>query len=264
MNDIMARRDDRNLSFFGRLWDSQRGRHFQIITNVSILSLALLVWGIVFLFGLSGPTDPSKENIVALSWIGMLIGAIGTFYVGPEFFFYLGMKQTLDDILLLDSRAEVLRRRKEGEEAAIMLGVRYMSQMRELLEANEIPVGKNLINTPKVSTQNDISIEEKWWNNPDSVISRQLPGLGLLRELLVHRMLISITSITLISLLWNTIFGLASRDGSRSYTIDITERISGLTSFHHPSPHVDPVSIILILFVSFILYSTRSYNSKGN
>ena len=154
MNDIMARRDDRNLSFFGRLWDSQRGRHFQIITNVSILSLALLVWGIVFLFGLSGPTDPSKENIVALSWIGMLIGAIGTFYVGPEFFFYLGMKQTLDDILLLDSRAEVLRRRKEGEEAAIMLGVRYMSQMRELLEAHEIPVGKNLINSPKVSTQN--------------------------------------------------------------------------------------------------------------
>ena len=71
-------------------------------------------------------------------------------------------------------------------------------------------------------------------------------------------------AITLISLLWNTIFGLASRDGSRSYTIDITERISGLTSFHHPSPHVDPVSIILILFVSFILYSTRSYNSKGN
>ena len=194
----------------------------------------------------------------------MLIGAIGTFYVGPEFFFYLGMKQTLDDILLLDSRAEVLRRRKEGEEAAIMLGVRYMSQMRELLEAHEIPVGKNLINSPKVSTQNNISIEEKWWNNPDSVISRQLPGLGLLRELLVHRMLISITSITLISLLWNTIFGLASRDGSRSYTIDITERISGLNSFHHPSPHVDPVSIILILFVSFILYSTRSYNSKGN
>ena len=88
----MARRDERNLGFFGRLWDSQSGRHFQIITNVSILSFALLLWGIIFLFGLSGPTDPSKENIVTLSWIGMLIGAIGTFYVGPEFFFYLEKK----------------------------------------------------------------------------------------------------------------------------------------------------------------------------
>jgi hypothetical protein len=85
-----------------------------------------------------------------------------------------------------------------------------------------------------------------------------------LREALLAVGLVFITSITLISLLWNTIFGLASRDGNRSYTIDLTERISGLTSFHHSSPHVDPVSIILILFVSFILYSTRPYNSKGN
>ena len=260
----MARRDERNLGFFGRLWDSQSGRHFQIITNVSILSFALLLWGIIFLFGLSGPTDPSKENIVTLSWIGMLIGAIGTFYVGPEFFFYLEKKQTLDDILLLDSRAEVLRRRKEGEEAAIMLGERHMGLMRELLELHEIPVGKNLINSPKINTQTDFLVNEKWWNNPESVISRQLPGLGILRELIFHRILIFITSITLFSLLWNTIFGIASKEGTREYTIDLTERFSGLTSFHHTAPHFDPVSIILILFVSFILYSTRPYNSKGN
>ena len=203
----MARRDERNLSFFGRLWESQRGRHFQIVTNVSILSVALLVWGIIFLFGLSGPTDPSKENIVALSWIGMLIGAIGTFYVGPEFFYYLEKKQVLDDILLLDSRAEVLRRRKEGEEAAIMLGEKYMGMMRGLLELHEIPVGKNLTNSPIINSHSDANVEGNWWNNSDSALSHKLPGLDLIRELFFHRILILITSFSLIMLFWNTIFG---------------------------------------------------------
>jgi len=258
----MARRDERNLSFFGRLWESQRGRHFQIVTNVSILSVALLVWGIIFLFGLSGPTDPSKENIVALSWIGMLIGAIGTFYVGPEFFYYLEKKQVLDDILLLDSRAEVLRRRKEGEEAAIMLGEKYMGMMRGLLELHEIPVGKNLTNSPIINSHSDANVEGNWWNNSDSVLSHKLPGLDLIRELFFHRILILITSFSLIMLFWNTIFGIASMGGSREYTIDLTERISGISSFHHLAPHIDPVSIILILFLSFILYLTRPYNYK--
>jgi len=256
----MARREGRNLTFLGRLWESQTGRHFQIITNVSILSVSLLIWGIIFLFGLSGPTDPSKENIVTLSWIGMFIGAIGTFYVGPEFFYYLEKKQVLDDILLLDSRAEVLRRRKEGEEAAIMLGKRHMSLMRGLLELHEIPVGKNLISSPKIPTQSDSNVNLGWWNNSNSVLSRKLPGLNLLRELFFHRALIFTTFCSLLILFWNTIFGIASKNGSRDYTIDITEMISGFSSFHYHAPHLDPVSIILILFLSYILYSTRPYD----
>jgi hypothetical protein len=224
--------------------------------------VALLVWGIIFLFGLSGPTDPSKENIVALSWIGMLIGAIGTFYVGPEFFYYLEKKQVLDDILLLDSRAEVLRRRKEGEEAAIMLGEKYMGMMRGLLELHEISVGKNLTNSPIINSHSDANVEGNWWNNSDSTLSHKLPGLDLIRELFFHRILILITSFSLIMLFWNTIFGIASMGGSREYTIDLTERISGFSSFHHVAPHIDPVSIILILFLSFILYLTRPYNYK--
>jgi hypothetical protein len=224
--------------------------------------VALLVWGIIFLFGLSGPTDPSKENIVALSWIGMLIGAIGTFYVGPEFFYYLEKKQVLDDILLLDSRAEVLRRRKEGEEVAIMLGEKYMGMMRGLLELHEISVGKNLTNSPIINSHSDANVEGNWWNNSDSTLSHKLPGLDLIRELFFHRILILITSFSLIMLFWNTIFGIASMGGSREYTIDLTERISGFSSFHHVAPHIDPVSIILILFLSFILYLTRPYNYK--
>ena len=111
---------------------------------------------------------------------------------------------------------------------------------------------------------NDTGKEHYWWNNPNSVISRQLPGLNLLRELFFHRMIIILTSVTLVSLLWNMIFGLASMNGSREYTLDLTERISGSNSFHYLAPHIDPVSIILILFFFYLLYSTRPYDIKEN
>ena len=77
-------------------------------------------------------------------------------------------------------------------------------------------------------------------------------------------MIIILTSVTLVSLLWNMIFGLASMNGSREYTLDLTERISGSTSFHYLAPHVDPVSIILILFFFYLFYSTRPYDIKEN
>ncbi len=262
--DIMARRDEKQLGFFGRWWQSQSERHFQIITNVSILSVALLVWGIVFLFGLSGATDPSKEDIVTLTWFGMVIGGIGTFYVAPEFFYYLGQKQLLDDILLLDSRAEVLRRRKEGEDASILLGSKYMSQMRGLLEMHQIPVGKNLSVESSIPTRGleSSNTDNSWWNNTNSIISQKLPGLHILRELFFHRLIIVAILGSLITLVWNTIFGLATQSGSREYTIDLTEKISGASSYYHQATHIDPVSILLIVFFSLLLYSTRPFEHK--
>ena len=261
----MARRDEKQLGLFARWWKSQSDKHFQIITNVSILSAALLVWGIIFLFVLSGPTDPSKENIVTLTWIGMILGSLGVFYVAPEFFYYLEQKQTLDSILILDSRAEVLRRRKEGEDAAIMLGTRYMSSMRGLLETHEIPVGKNLSvesSTPNRSSKSSQSIEASWWNNSDSIISHSLPGLEVLRNLFFHRLIILMSLTVSVALIWNTLFGLATLSGSREYTIDLTERISGSTSYHHSAAHIDPVSILLIVFFLLILYTTRPFYNK--
>jgi hypothetical protein len=265
MFDIMARRDEQQRGLFAQWWANQSDRHYQIITNVSILSVALLVWGVVFLFGLSGASDPSKENLVALTWVGMVVGGIGTFYVAPEFFYYLGQKQLLDDILLLDSRAEVLRRRKEGEDAAIMLGSRYMKLMRGLLEMHQIPVGKNLSLgsiTPNRKSEILSSSKKSWWSNTDSVLSHRLPGLDILRTLFYHRLSILILLGSTIILSWNNLFGLATQSGSREYTIDLTERISGSSSYYQSAPHFDPVSIILILFFLLLLYSTRPFYDK--
>ena len=258
----MARRDDKKLGLFGRWWESQSDRHFQIITNVSILSVALLVWGIVFLFVLSGPTDPSKEHLVNPSWLGMLVGFVGTFYVAPEFFYYLEQKQTLDSILLLDSRAEILRRRKAGEDASIMLGTKHMSLMRGLLEMHEIPVGKNLTVESSIPSRHSKSNEESWWDNKNSIISHFLPGLDILKNLFFHRLMILMTLSASVALIWNTLFGLATLSGSREYTIDLTEKISGSSSYYHSATHIDPVSILLIGFFLLLLYSTRPFHDE--
>ena len=66
----------------------------------------------------------------------------------------------------------------------------------------------------------------------------------------------------LIILVWNTLFGLATQLGSREYTIDLTEMISGSSSYYYPAFHFDPVSILLIFFFLILLTSTRPFDNK--
>ena len=100
----MARRGTRKLGLFGRWWESQRDRHFQIITYSTIISVACLVWGFVFLFVLGGYGDPEQQALVPWRWLALVGGLVVAFYVAPEFFVYMGQRQILEDILLIDSR----------------------------------------------------------------------------------------------------------------------------------------------------------------
>ena len=110
----MARRGGKKSGRFESWWESKSDSHFQIITYVTIISVALLLWGIIFFIILSGASDPTKSDLGNLTWFGLFFGTLGAFYGLPEFFVYLGERQILEDILALDSRAEILRRRKEG------------------------------------------------------------------------------------------------------------------------------------------------------
>jgi hypothetical protein len=65
-----------------------------------------------------------------------------------------------------------------------------------------------------------------------------------------------------VALIWNTLFGLATLSGSREYTIDLTEKISGSSSYYHSATHIDPVSILLIGFFLLLLYSTRPFHDE--
>ena len=54
----------------------------------------------------------ASDTMITLTWFGLLGGSTAMFFVAPEFFYFFDKKQTLSEILELDSRAEVMRRSK--------------------------------------------------------------------------------------------------------------------------------------------------------
>ena len=120
------------------------------------------------------------------------------FYAAPEFFVYWGQRQSLEGILLLDSRPEILRRHKEAEDAADMLGKSYQSRLMGLYHMHNIYIGKKYkvesvspIGPVLYSEGDEIIIQSpsgpSWWFTTDSTLANVLPGLHALHHRSVHR-----------------------------------------------------------------------------
>ncbi len=278
---------------FQRWWMGQKDNHFRIVSSLTVLSLAATIWGILFLFVLGGTTDDSKEMWVPWSWIGLIVGGALAFWMVPEFMMYLGHKAALDEILLLDSRPEVLRRRKEAEEAADMLGPGYQAHLVTLYNDLGIKVGSRFrhIKPPGVrisessieadedlvesvsepwdeisieSNSNDSSKFSSWWNTKNSRLSVLLPGAKILREADANRAILGFTSISASLLLYNMIFGLAKQgDGPREFTVDLTLMLTGDSTIHATAPHFDGVSGLLAVASLMMLFLTRPSNQES-
>ena len=278
---------------FQRWWMGQKDNHFRIVSSLTILSLAATIWGILFLFVLGGTTDDSKEMWVPWSWIGLIVGGALAFWMVPEFMMYLGHKAALDEILLLDSRPEVLRRRKEAEEAADMLGPGYQAHLVTLYNDLGIKVGSRFrhIKPPGVrisessieadedlvesvsepwdeisieSNSNDSSKFSSWWNTKNSRLSVLLPGAKILREADANRTILGFTSISASLLLYNMIFGLAKQgDGPREFTVDLTLMLTGDSTIHATAPHFDGVNGLLAVASLMMVFLTRPSNQES-
>ena len=278
---------------FQRWWMGQKDNHFRIVSSLTILSLAATIWGIIFLFVLGGTTDDSKEMWVPWSWIGLIVGGALAFWMVPEFMMYLGHKAALDEILLLDSRPEVLRRRKEAEEAADMLGPGYQGHLVTLYNNLGIKVGSRFrhIKPPGVrisessieadedlvesvsepwdeisieSNSNDSSKFSSWWNTKNSRLSVLLPGAKILREADANRTILGFTSISASLLLYNMIFGLAKQgDGPREFTVDLTLMLTGDSTIHATAPHFAGVSGLLAVASLIMVFLTRPSNQES-
>jgi len=270
----MASRGTSKQGFIIRWWHSQNDRHFAIITYSSILSVASLIWGFVFLFLLGGHSDPDLQHLVPWSWLAFVGGLVVAFYAAPEFFVYLGQKQILEDILQLDSRPEVLRRRKEAEDAADMLGTRYQARLMGLYQVHNINIGKKYRveaitpmrpyfdatgETARLLPADD----NTWWNTTDSILSRTLPGLHALRNPDVNRGIMISSAVVALGLAANSALGMfRGPSGEMDHTLDLTASLYELSSVHEPSPFYDPVSILLILVCGAILFMTRPGHSS--
>ena len=270
----MASRGSPKLGFFARWWQSQSERHFAIITYSTILSVASLIWGFVFLFLLGGHSDPDLQHLVPWSWLALVGGLLVAFYAAPEFFVYLGQKQTLEDILLIDSRPEVLRRRKEAEDAADMLGTRYQARLMGLYQVHNINIGKKYrveAITPMrphfaATGEGAVSLpadDNTWWNTTDSILSRTLPGLHALRNPDVNRGIMISSAVIALGLAANSALGMfRGPSGEMDQTLDLTTSLYELAAVQEPSPYYDAVSILLLLVCATMLYSTRPGNSS--
>ena len=278
---------------FQRWWMGQKDNHFRIVSSLTILSLAATIWGILFLFVLGGTTDDSKEMWVPWSWLGLIVGGTLAFWMVPEFMVYLGHKAALEEILLLDSRPEVLRRRKEAEEAADMLGPGYQAHLVTLYNDLGIKVGSRFrhikpagVRTSESSIELDedivestsepwdeISIESnsndsskfsRWWNTKNSRLSVLLPRAKILREADANRVILGFTSISASLLLYNMIFGLAKQgEGPREFTVDLTLMLAGDSTIHTTAPHFDGVSGLLAVASLIMVFLTRPANQES-
>ena len=274
----------------------QKDNHFRIVTSLTILSVAATIWGILFLFVLGGTTDQSKEMWVSWSWLGLILGGVGAFWLVPEFLVYLSQKAALDEILLLDSRPEVLRRRKEAEEAADMLGPGYQAHLVRLYNELGIKVSsrfKHIKPTAIVPTEYDsdsskeqadelsepwdeiridsepsaaVNFLKTWLNTRNSRLSQILPRAKILTQKEANWVIIGFSLLSSVMLLYNMIFGLATgdNDGAREYSVDLTLMLAGDDSIHSSAPHFDGVSILLTitsLTLLFLTTQTKEFSS---
>jgi hypothetical protein len=246
--------------------------------------MAATIWGILFLFILDGTTDPTKAEWVPWSWAGLIFGSLIAFWMVPEFFVYMGQKTTLNEILLMDNRPEILRRRKEAENAADMLGPGYQAQLVRLYnemgikvsarfrhirpagasaEADQSEAGDGDFAEPwdGINVDSDVkgvqSYLSAWWNTGDSRLSRQLPGAKLLRQAETNRAVLGISGFSAAMLLYNMVSGFATQDGgAREYTVDLTLMLARDESIHAAAPHFDGVGILLATTSLILLYLT--------
>ncbi|MED5231929.1 MAG: hypothetical protein VYB30_06165 [Candidatus Thermoplasmatota archaeon] len=290
---VMAGPFKRLSNTFRRWWVGHKDNHFRIVSSLTILSLAATIWGIIFLFVLGGTTDDTKEIWVPWSWLGLIVGGTLAFWLVPEFLVYLSHKAALDEILLLDSRPEVLRRRKEAEEAADMLGPGYQAHLVRLYNDLGIKVGsrfrhispagesvtESILETSgeleekvaepwdEIALESDTNDSSKlfstWWNTRNSRLSVLLPGAKILREVDANRAILGFASISATLLLYNMIFGLATQGGGpREFTVDLTLMLAGDTSIHSTAPHFDGVGSLLAATALTMVFLTRPTNQE--
>jgi len=149
----MARRTTKPPNPIKRWWRSKHEFHFQAYTWMTIISLGIALFSFIQLFFLDYALEAS-DTMVTLAWVGLIGGSIAMFFVAPEFFYFYNKKQILSEILELDSRPEVMRRSKDAERAADLLGKPFQSRLKGLYERLGIRVPKRY---SKLSVPSDVA-----------------------------------------------------------------------------------------------------------
>lgn len=127
----MAGRARKKDGAFNRWWQGKRDKHLQILSAIFLGAIAMILSSLVQLILLR--QDAAWADYTTMAWILLALASLIAIWVGPEFVHYIGQYNLLNEVLELDSRSEVSRRRQEAEAAAKILGSQHTARLDEHL-----------------------------------------------------------------------------------------------------------------------------------
>lgn len=127
----MAGRARKKDGAFKRWWQGKRNKHLQILSAIFLGAIAMILSSLVQLILLR--QDAAWADYTTMAWILLALSSLIAIWVGPEFVHYIGQYNLLNEVLELDSRSEVSRRRQEAEAAAKILGSQHTARLDEHL-----------------------------------------------------------------------------------------------------------------------------------
>lgn len=239
-------------------WERQRANHLVILGMLSVLAAALVVWAIAFfmIFSSNAQQEANNwENYTAATWVGVMASFVILIFVIPEFFHYLGVRNSLVDILETDSRAELQSNKRELEEGVKLLAgvwaARYEAKKVELGLRKEMPEGMDL-------PENNDGWINNWFSTNNSRFADRFPNSTLFQDSGINKILIGVSFTGLFLFLYNATFGLAREvvGGPRNMTVDFTAIAKGSEYNATWAPHIDLLGGLILLMLATILFMT--------
>lgn len=246
-------------AYFENCWESQRSRHLVILGMLTVLTFALIFWAIAFftIFSSNAQQEANSwANLTAVTWVGVLLSFVLLLFVIPEFFHYLGIRNSLVDILETDSRAELQKNKKELDEGAELLAGAWpaiiAAKRVELGLRREMPDG---MESPDNGNNSFISV---WLNTKHSRLAQRFPDSNLLKDQGINKLIIFSSFTGLALFVYNALIGLARETISspRNMTVDFTSIINGGEYNATWAPHFDLVGGLMIAIFATILFMT--------
>ena len=226
-------------------WKNNPDLHYPITAYSSILLTGALIWGFLFII-LGGTTDPETSSLVPFSWACLIIGGLGCFFLLPDFFVYVSLRSSFEEICSLESRTEVIRRSKEVEDAAEALGSGYRSRLLAFYREMEIKPSRRWRESPNTTHK-----RVTWWSGGNSKLANLLPGLASLKNAKTNKTIITMSAVALTLIIIECITG-----GANGSSFSVNDALLGKEPSSHPPPHFDPFSSVLILALSILLWLT--------
>jgi len=246
-------------AYFEEFWENQRDRHLVILGMLTVLTFAMILWAIAFFSMFSSNAQQeanSWSDLTAVTWVGVLLAFVLLLFVIPEFFHYLGVRNSLVDILETDSRAELQNHTKELDEGAKLLAgawpARIAAKRVELGLRRDMPDGMSLSDT------GETSLLSAWLNTKHSRLAQRFPDSDLLKDSGINKLIIFSSLTGLVLFVYNALIGLARETVSspRNMTVDFTSIMNGGEYNATWAPHIDLVGGLMIAIFATILFMT--------